>query len=130
PLGTRALIAAAVALPEEAPPELTLRPIRALLDPAPASDERLCRVAVWMAGRYRCSLGEALQRIMPESYAMSAGRALRLTPAWPEDEAAMARWSPAIRHAAAHLRKLLLDEGGEIELTALKRAPGVAALLS
>ena len=62
PLGSRELIGAAVGFPEEAPPDLTLRPIRALLDPAPAFDERLYRVAVWMAGRYRCSLGEALHR--------------------------------------------------------------------
>src|SRR5438128_947608 len=77
PLGGRELIGAAVGFPEEAPADLTLRPVLALLDPAPAFDERLYRVAVWMAGRYRCSLGEALQRIMPESHAISAGRVLR-----------------------------------------------------
>src|SRR5207248_2980276 len=65
PLASRELIGAVVGFPELAPAGLTLRPILAVLDREPAFDERLYRVAEWMAGRYRCSLGEALQRIMP-----------------------------------------------------------------
>src|SRR6266851_5041433 len=44
PLGGRELIGAVVGFPEAAPPELTLRPVLAVLDPTPAFDERLYRV--------------------------------------------------------------------------------------
>src|SRR6266571_1201392 len=78
PLGGREVIGAVVGFPEEAPADLALRPVLAVLDPAPTFDERLYRVAEWMAARYHCPLGEALPRIMPESYAISAERVLRL----------------------------------------------------
>src|ERR1051326_270736 len=97
PLGNRELIGAAVGFPAEPPPDLRLRPVIALLDPQPAFDERLYRVAEWIAGRYRCSLGEALQRIMPESHGVTADRVLRLTDLWPKDEAALARCGPSTR---------------------------------
>ena len=66
PLGNREIIGAVVGFPATADPSLELRPVRALLDAAPAFNERLYRIAVWMAGRYHCPLGEALDRIMPE----------------------------------------------------------------
>jgi primosomal protein N' (replication factor Y) len=121
PLGGRELIGAAVGFPTEPPPDVRLRPVLALLDPQPAFDEKLYRVAEWMASRYRCSLGEALQRIMPESHAMTAQRILRLTEKWPEGEAGLARWGAATRGAVARLRRLLVEGGGEIEAGDLKR---------
>jgi primosomal protein N' (replication factor Y) (superfamily II helicase) len=132
PLGGRELIGAVVGFPEEAPADLTLRPVLAVLDPAPAFDERLYRVAEWMAARYHCQLGEALPRIMPESHLVSAERVVRLTGAWPEDDAPLARWGMAMRGAAGRLRRLLVEAGGEIEIAALKRCfptPALSTLL-
>src|SRR6476661_7515638 len=74
PLGEREIIGAAVGFPAEPPPGRRLRTILAVLDPAPAFDQKLYRVAEWMADRYRCSLGDVLQRIMPESHGISAER--------------------------------------------------------
>jgi primosomal protein N' (replication factor Y) len=121
PLSGRELIGVVVGFPQDAPPDLILRPVLAVLDSDPAFDERLYRLALWMAGRYHCPLGDALQRIVPESYAVSAVRIIRLTDSWPDDKPAPARWSAATRDAAARLRRLLLEAGGEMELDALKR---------
>src|SRR5712692_10259567 len=132
PLSRRELIGAIVGFPVEAPADLTLRPVLAVLDPAPAFDERLYRVAAWMAARYHCPLGEALPRIMPESHLISAERVVRLTGAWPEDDASLARWGMAMRGAAGRLRRLLVEADGEIEIAALKRrlpTPALSALL-
>jgi primosomal protein N' (replication factor Y) len=132
PLSGRELIGAVVGFPVEAPADLTLRPVLAVLDPAPAFDERLYRVAAWMAARYHCPLGEALPRIMPESHLISAERVVRLTGAWPEDDASLARWGMAMRGAAGRLRRLLVEADGEIEIAALKRrlpTPALSALL-
>src|SRR5438093_13772720 len=52
PLGGRELIGAAVGFPAEPPPDLRLRSILAVLDPAPACDQKLYRVAESMAHRY------------------------------------------------------------------------------
>jgi primosomal protein N' (replication factor Y) len=132
PLGGQELVGAAVGFPEEAPEGLRLRSILAVLDPAPGFDERLYGVAEWMAGRYHCGLGEALQPIMPESHAISARRVLRLTGDWPEGEAGLARWGRAMRGAAGRLRRLLEESGGEIELADFKRrfpTPALSELL-
>jgi len=99
------------------------KPVVEVLSSALSLPPTALPLARWIAGRYLCSLGEALQPALPERTAVRLTRAAAITPAGLERLAA-----PDARLRHRPVLELLRDAGGELPLGALRREVGYNAL--
>lgn len=66
PLGSRKLVGSVIRTLDKAPAgSFEIKPVIRIIDQRPIFDEKVLRVAEWMAWMYFCSLGEALSTILP-----------------------------------------------------------------
>ncbi|MEK7285361.1 MAG: primosomal protein N', partial [Chloroflexota bacterium] len=70
-LGRRSVAGVAVAV-DVPRPEAALREIEALVHPLPVLRAHQLELARWIAGRYRCSLADAVRAMLPPGLAMRA----------------------------------------------------------
>lgn len=83
PLGRREVLGLIVSLDRVSAPSLekiTLRPIRAVLDPEPVISQELLALAMWVSRYYFHPLGEVLQSVLPPGMDKSLATSVRLTP--------------------------------------------------
>jgi primosomal protein N' (replication factor Y) len=99
------------------------KPIAEALSSALALPPTAVPLARWMAERYLCSLGEALQPALPERTAVRLTRAVAITPAGLERIE-----TPDARARGRPVLERLRDAGGELPLGALRRQVGRDAL--
>jgi primosomal protein N' (replication factor Y) len=65
PFGRRELTGFVVGHPDSAPPGVTLKEIRRVVDQEPIFDEDVIALGRWVSDFYFCSLGESLQAMIP-----------------------------------------------------------------
>lgn len=96
-----------------------LKPLTAVLDPKPVLDADGIALALWLRGRYFCTLFEAARALLPAGLWFRIREIWRLAEPLPEDAAR----PPAARAVLEALRAA----GGQAELTALEAACGSGA---
>lgn len=81
PFGRRELTGFVVGHPDSAPPGVSVKEIRRVVDSEPLFDEEFLDLAKWVSGFYFCSLGESLQAMIPSGAGKSGSPGLATTPA-------------------------------------------------
>jgi primosomal protein N' (replication factor Y) len=123
PLGARDVPGFVVRLHDE--PQLRpLKLLRKVLRDVPSLPPPLIRLAEWMSEYYLCSLGEALQPVLPPGSPRLSRRARLTAPADSEIARRLAREHP---QCAAAIR-LLREGDGEASVRRLEREVGAAAV--
>lgn len=83
PLGRREVLGLIVSLDSGSArflEKITLRPIRAVLDPGPVVSQELLALAMWVSRYYFHPLGEVLKSVLPPGMDKSLATSVRLTP--------------------------------------------------
>jgi primosomal protein N' (replication factor Y) len=131
PVGSRVATAFVVSVAERAVDPASLRPIQAVADASPLLSPRTLELGIWMARRYGCSPGEALEAVVPA--AVRQGRSAQETQLVELVDRARAECAlqtlEARGEGAARQRvlRLLLEDSGEPWLQAeLRRAARVS----
>ena len=107
--GNRGSDGVVLALSREGP-ESGLKDVIAALDPEPVLDEKLLKLALWMLGRYFCTVYDAVKAMLPAGlyYALRDCVALR-----PGVDRAAAYEAAGDSPSAQKLAELLLAWGGQ-----------------
>ena len=104
-----------------------LKPLTAVLDPRPVLDEDGIALALWLRGRYFCTLFEAARTLLPAGLWFRLREIWRLTEPDPSGDPQSGRRTPGALAAIAALQAA----GGQAELEQLEEAcgSGVGAVL-
>jgi len=123
PLGTRAVPGFVVRLHTD-PESRDLKPVQQILKDALALLTPLIQLAQWMSGYYLCTMGEALQPMLPPGSPRLL-RQVRLTA--PADSEAARRLARESAECASAI-SLLRDAGGVLSVRRLEKEAGSEAL--
>lgn len=114
PFGTRHIEGYVIKIKEETSVDLNrIKPIESVPDTYSIFNENNIRLAAWMSSKYMCSMGEALQCIMPSEMTIKESKKVVLNP------------SADMSHLNSHGKMIvdfLYNCGGEAPLQKLQRA--------